>query len=234
MRSVGLNMPMGLTPQHGSSGSTPRTSTPRAPAKAGAAPRDEAGSRGDDPGVGILLNSTETPVGAGAGLVVRHVWPGSPADSAGILPGDILLTVDGGHVLDPELAAAALRGPASSTVAVTLRREGAGGIEIPALERAPPLAVRALDDALDRLQKLAGEGRGSPGGIAPEALAEAVGACARARAQMVEDRKRLLDDIGGAARREVKAWDAAARRDAVLVEIAVGGENPRGDPQVNP
>jgi len=46
-------------------------------------------------------------------------------------------------------------------------------------------------------------------------LAEAVAACSRARAQMVEDRRRLLDDIGGAARREVKARDAAARRDAV-------------------
>jgi len=211
MRSVGLNMPLGLTPQHGSSGSTPRTSTPRAPSKPGVAPRDEAGSRGLEPGVGILLDSTETPVGAGAGLLVRHVWPGSPADSAGIVPGDILLTVDGSPALDPELAAAALCGPSSSTVAVTLRREGAGSIEVPALERAPPLAVRALDDALDRLQKLSGEGPA----VAPEVLAEAVAACSRARVQMVEDRRRLLDDIGGAARREVKARDAAARRDAV-------------------
>ena len=37
----------------------------------------------------------------------------------------------------------------------------------------------------------------------------------------LQSRTRLLDDIGGAARREVKAKDAAARRDAVLMGISL-------------
>jgi chorismate mutase len=231
MRSVGLNMPHGLTPQHGSSSSTPR-STPRAasgnsvPARSGAAGRDEAM-------VGIMLDPTAAPAVPGAGLVVRHVWPGSPADMARVLPGDILLAIDSAPAVDAELATAALRGPAGSSVALAFRREGTGRFELPALERAPPMAVRALDEAVERLQRLAGEGRGSPAAAPPpEALAEALAACVRARTQMVEDRRRVVDDIAGAAEREGKAAVAATRRDAVLVEIAVAAENPRGDPQI--
>jgi serine protease Do len=61
----------------------------------------------------------------GAGLRVRHVVKGSPAERAGFETGDILLELDGARLNDPEHFAALIRERRKGeTIAVKLIREG--------------------------------------------------------------------------------------------------------------
>jgi hypothetical protein len=60
----------------------------------------------------------------GAQLVIDRVLPESPAESAGLQAGDILLTVDGAPVANPAEAFQRLRGAPGSTVVLTVRRAG--------------------------------------------------------------------------------------------------------------
>ncbi len=52
--------------------------------------------------------------------------PGSPAEEAGMLPGDIIIAVDGKDVsdIDPFEVIGQIRGPAGTIVSITLKREG--------------------------------------------------------------------------------------------------------------
>jgi len=60
----------------------------------------------------------------GAQLLIDRVIPDSPAASAGLLAGDVLLTVDGAPVVSPGEAFQRLRGAPGSTVVLTVRRAG--------------------------------------------------------------------------------------------------------------
>jgi carboxyl-terminal processing protease len=60
----------------------------------------------------------------GAQLVIDRVIAESPAESAGLLAGDVLLTVDGAPVVSPGEAFQRLRGAPGSTVVLTVRRAG--------------------------------------------------------------------------------------------------------------
>lgn len=60
-----------------------------------------------------------------AGVYIPRVPPGSPADAAGIMPGDILLAVDGQKITDTETLNNLLRRyRAGDVVTLTLHREG--------------------------------------------------------------------------------------------------------------
>jgi carboxyl-terminal processing protease len=74
-------------------------------------------------GVGLWLRGASGG-SRGGSIEVGSVQPGSPAERAGMRPGDVLVAVDGTDVSTAEVPAAAdlLRGPASSTVRVTYRR----------------------------------------------------------------------------------------------------------------
>ncbi|MEM6757668.1 MAG: PDZ domain-containing protein [Planctomycetota bacterium] len=80
-------------------------------------------------------------------LVVSHVRPGTPADAAGLLSGDVLLQLDGQTLVHPvqfqRLVAAR---PAGESITLTLRRDGQT-IEKPATlgERPENPAARPLD-----------------------------------------------------------------------------------------
>ena len=60
-------------------------------------------------------------------LTVTSPIPGSPAEAAGILPGDKIVAIDGEDMtgIDAELVRRKVLGPAGSTVVLTILREGA-------------------------------------------------------------------------------------------------------------
>ena len=76
---------------------------------------------------GLVLDDTET----GSALVVRSVFPGSPAADAGILPGSLILAIDGQRTTQPTDTAsfgearglAAFRQPVGTTLVLQLRRK---------------------------------------------------------------------------------------------------------------
>ena len=74
------------------------------------------------------------------GVIVKEVFPGGPADQAGLKAGDVLLSVNGRDVQDPEGMAFRLATlPAGSTATVTVVRKGQR-MELPiALTPAPRL-----------------------------------------------------------------------------------------------
>ncbi|MEY4763288.1 MAG: hypothetical protein RLZZ200_3145 [Pseudomonadota bacterium] len=75
---------------------------------------------GSYPGIGIEVVATPR------GIEVRQPIEGSPAAAAGLRIGDVIIAIDGREVLADatEKAIADMRGPAGSTVHITIRREG--------------------------------------------------------------------------------------------------------------
>lgn len=82
-------------------------------------------------GIGVVLERRDR------GLVVQTVLPGSPAERAGLDPGDQIVTVDGRDVRDEPAAAVVddVRGPAGTTVELGLEG-GPDGRRSIAVERA--------------------------------------------------------------------------------------------------
>ncbi len=77
-------------------------------------------------GVGLWLRGAAAGPG-GRGVEVGSVQPGSPAETAGVLAGDVVLRVGARDVSSADVARVArlLRGPAGSEIAVALRRGSA-------------------------------------------------------------------------------------------------------------
>lgn len=85
----------------------------------------QAALEGHYSGVGLWLRGSTA--GSGAGVEVGSVQPGSPAERAGVLAGDVLLSVAGKDVTtaDVPTVAGLLRGAERSTVRVAVRRGAA-------------------------------------------------------------------------------------------------------------
>jgi carboxyl-terminal processing protease len=145
-------------------------------------------------GIGVVLERRDR------GLVVQTVLPGSPAERAGLDPGDQIVTVNGRDVRDEPAAAVVgeVRGPAGTTVELGLEG-GRDGERVVAVERAevdlPNVESRLLEGEIGyvRLQQftqesatrvrqvvedLEGQGaagyvldlRGNPGGLLDSAV----------------------------------------------------------------
>ena len=73
-------------------------------------------------GIGITIQKTE----GVPGFLVTKVNPGGPADQAGMLPGDILVGVDGADVREMSIddTGSLVKGEENSTVDITVDREG--------------------------------------------------------------------------------------------------------------
>ncbi len=77
-------------------------------------------------------------------LTIVSPMPGSPAEEAGLEPGDIVIGIDGEDVtgIDPNLVVRRVLGPAGSLVVLTIEREGQvlefeierGNIEVPSVQ----------------------------------------------------------------------------------------------------
>ena len=87
-------------------------------------PQDEVRSQeemdGEFQGIGVVVESID-----GAITVVSPI-EGSPAEAAGLLPGDVLLFADGTDLKGMELSAAAdiIRGPRDTSVNLVIQRDG--------------------------------------------------------------------------------------------------------------
>jgi carboxyl-terminal processing protease len=75
---------------------------------------------GEYEGIGAWVNTE------GQYLTISEPMPGSPAEKAGLLPGDEIIAIDGEDMTGilPELARQRVLGPANSEVVLTIRREG--------------------------------------------------------------------------------------------------------------
>jgi carboxyl-terminal processing protease len=75
---------------------------------------------GEFEGIGAAVEMTEQ------GLVIVTPFPGTPADQAGLLPGDLVVEVDGTFTqgLDVMEAVSMVRGPEGTQVTLMVRREG--------------------------------------------------------------------------------------------------------------
>ena len=93
--------------------------------RTGGQQRERAASRSERIGLALaplspdLRSQLDVPDGT-HGVVVRSVEPGSPAEQAGLQPGDVIVGVGGKKVTSPSDAASAIRG-ASKDHAVALR-----------------------------------------------------------------------------------------------------------------
>lgn len=76
--------------------------------------------RGDYEGIGAMVNLE------GEFLSISEPFPGSPAEKAGLLPGDLVVGVDGEDMagVEPELVRRRVLGPKDTVVVLTIQREG--------------------------------------------------------------------------------------------------------------
>jgi len=99
----------------------------------------DAGADVEYGGVGLALKSSGP-------LVITRVFPASPAERAGVLPGDVLLGVDNEVPVTVFSGVELIRGPVGSPVRLTLRR-GDGGIADVVLWRERLLEQRGIEAA---------------------------------------------------------------------------------------
>lgn len=90
-------------------------------------------------------------------LTIISPMPGSPAEEAGLLPGDKVIAVDGDDMtgIDGELVRQRIVGPRNTTVRLTIQREGVEPFEVP-VERdvivVPSVTSKMLDGDIGYLQ----------------------------------------------------------------------------------
>ncbi len=113
--------------------------------------REQEGYRGYFEGIGAQVSMTDD------GLTVIAPIPGSPAEAAGIRPGDIILAVDGGSIDGLSLIESVnlIRGPGGSDVTLMVKRsDNAESVSITVTRGRIPIesaAFRMLDEGIGHL-----------------------------------------------------------------------------------
>lgn len=117
-----------------------------------------SGTQGALTGVGLSIGYPTGFDGSPAGLLVISATPGGPASRAGILSGDVILTIDGTSTETMGIydAAERLQGPEGSSVELTIRSG-------PEVKRLSLMRERvSLNPVKSRLCKMPGLGKDSP------------------------------------------------------------------------
>ena len=101
-------------------------------------------------GIGVTITTQDIP----RGVSITDVTPGSPAEAAGLLPGDLIVAVDGKPVLDGSDEALdmdatknAVRGEEGTTVTLTVERDGTARDY--AIVRGPIKTVNVTSETVD-------------------------------------------------------------------------------------
>lgn len=118
----------------------------------------QSGTQGALTGVGLSIGYPTGFDGSPAGLLVISATPGGPASRAGILSGDVILTIDGTSTETMGIydAAERLQGPEGSSVELTIRSG-------PEVKRLSLMRERvSLNPVKSRLCKMPGLGKDSP------------------------------------------------------------------------
>jgi carboxyl-terminal processing protease len=108
--------------------------------------------RGDYEGIGAMVNLE------GEYLTISEPFPDSPAEEAGLLPGDTVIAIDGEDMtgIDPELARRRVLGPKGTIVVLTILREGVAEPFDVSITRAriivPSVEAKMLDDGIAYLK----------------------------------------------------------------------------------
>jgi carboxyl-terminal processing protease len=100
--------------------------------------------RGEYEGIGIVVNQPE------GRFTIISVFPGSPAAAAGLLPNDVILEADGTSLtgLESGAALALIRGPAGTSVRLTVERPGEPGTFVVDVERQPIITPAVVYEPL--------------------------------------------------------------------------------------
>ena len=112
---------------------------------------EQEGYRGSFEGIGAQVTQTD------AGLTVIAPIPNTPAEAAGILPGDLILAVDGVDIANHTLLEAVnlIRGPSGTAVTLLIRHAGSAGNESVTITRGEipirSIQFRMLDDQTGHL-----------------------------------------------------------------------------------
>ena len=114
--------------------------------------QENASLDGEYTGIGAWVDTS------GDKLVIISPMPDSPAEKAGIKPGDVVVAIDGESMegLTPSQALERILGPADSVILLTIAREGSDALLEFELQRAviplPSIASEMLDDETGYIQ----------------------------------------------------------------------------------
>jgi carboxyl-terminal processing protease len=114
--------------------------------------QENASLDGEYTGIGAWVDTS------GDRLVIISPMPDSPAEKAGIRPGDVVVAIDGESMegLTPTQALERILGPADSVILLTISREGSDSLLEFELQRAviplPSIASEMLDDETGYVQ----------------------------------------------------------------------------------
>lgn len=176
--------------------------------------------RGDFEGIGAVL--TEIP---GQGIFVGQVIPDSPAEKAGLVPGDLITSVDGSNIVGQGVDAVVdnIRGPAGSEVKLTLNREN-GAVEVP-VTRGVVVIPTVASKVVSRLEEVAD----AIGGAVSAAISSITGGAPEPEVEERSYRLVRLTSFSGTSveqlLREINAYAAGDER-AFILDLR---DNPGGD-----
>jgi hypothetical protein len=149
------------------------------------------------------------------GIVVEHVWPGSPAEAHGLQAGDVICLVDGASVQSVEVAKQSIRGPEGSTVALKVQRDGQYA-DIGPVQRGNWVTIAQVDSNIARLRRLASELRGPQA----SALSDICGNLTRLRNVLEEERARFQGSMLLSRGRENQAENLAKKLSKALISVS--------------